>query len=73
MGHFCLQTMCRMLQDDNSYADIGLIVGMIFNINMALLNNKPDFIIGYIPNFIIPSIHKVREHFDLFCLLRNDV
>lgn len=60
MGHFCLQTLCKMLQDQCSYDDIGLVVGMIFYINMALLNNKPDFIIGYIPNFIIPSVFKVR-------------
>jgi len=63
MGHFCLLTMCKMIQDDNSYSDIGLVCGMIFNINMALLHNKPDFIIVYIPNSILPAIEKVRtEH-----------
>ena len=52
-----------MIQDDNSYSDIGLVCGMIFNINMALLHNKPDFIIVYIPNSILPAIEKVRtEH-----------
>lgn len=61
MGHFCLQTMCKMLQEENSYSDIGLVSGMIFNLNMALLSNKPDFIIGYTPIFIIPSISKVSR------------
>lgn len=59
MGHFCLQTLCYMLQDPNSYDDTGLVCGMIFILNMGLLNNKPAFILGYIPSLIIPSILKV--------------
>ena len=63
MGHFCLLTMCKMLQDHELYSEIGLVCGIIFNINMALLHNKPDFIIVYIPNSILPSVKKVRtEH-----------
>lgn len=61
MGHFCLQTLCFMLQDDNNFSDTGLISGIIFILNMALLVKKPDNLVGCIPRYILPSILKVRS------------
>lgn len=63
MGHFCLHTLCKMLQEENSYSDTGLVCGIIFNLNMALLANKPDFVISYVPSYILPSISRVSSIF----------
>lgn len=78
MGHFCLRILCEMLGEESSYSDIGLVCGTIFYLNMALLNNKPDFVISYVPSSILPSISKVSFIFTnsslkmfyvfLFCL-----
>ncbi|XP_065212023.1 tuberin [Planococcus citri] len=61
MGHFCLQTLCAMLLDNSYHNDTGLISGIIYILNMALLGNKPDCLAGCIPMYIIPSISKVSK------------
>lgn len=61
MGHSTLYTMCKILQDNAYYNDVGLLRGTVFYINMGLWSNKRVTSLRCTLTSVLPSLLQVSS------------